>query len=153
MEGESSLLSLNTAGSSMNAALGGVSAGGVGTPLFDVTQRGGSPSAFVASHPTGNIGGVTLSKFSLNARGTEHLPGQVSVLSICAVVRSAAPPPTITRTKQTRWRNRVGGNVRAKPSVIASGAEELLLLKFAGRCQFFSEVSYGVNKGSISSSR
>jgi len=77
-----SLLSLNTAGSSTNAALGSVSAGGVGTPLFDVTQSGGSPSAFVASHPTGNVGGVTLSKFSLNARGTEHLPGQVSAQSV-----------------------------------------------------------------------
>jgi hypothetical protein len=49
----------------MNAALGGVSTGGVGTPLLDVTQMGGGPSAFVANQSGGNAGGVTLSKFSL----------------------------------------------------------------------------------------
>jgi len=43
--------------------------------------------------------------------------------------------------------------VRAKPSIIASGAEQLLLLKLAGRCQFFSDGSHGVDKGSISSSQ
>ena len=35
-----------------------------GTPLFEVTHSGGGPSVFVASHPVGNAGGVTLSKFS-----------------------------------------------------------------------------------------
>ena len=40
MDSESSLLSLTTAGSSMNAALGNVSAGGMGTPEFDVIQKG-----------------------------------------------------------------------------------------------------------------
>jgi hypothetical protein len=44
--------------------LGDVSAGGLGTPLFEVTHSGGRPSVFVASHPVGNAGGVTLSKFS-----------------------------------------------------------------------------------------
>ncbi len=73
----------------MNAALGGVSAGGVGTPPFDVIQSGGGPSAFVASHPAGNAGGITLSKFSLHVRGKEHA-GQVSALSICAVAGPAA---------------------------------------------------------------
>jgi hypothetical protein len=63
---ESSRLSLSTEESSINAALGGVSAGGLGTPLLDVTQSGGGPSAFVANHPVGNAGGVTLSKFSVN---------------------------------------------------------------------------------------
>ena len=53
----------------MNAALGDVSAGGLGRPLFDVTQSGGGPSAFVANHPGGNADGVTLSKFSLNTIG------------------------------------------------------------------------------------
>src|SRR4029077_15260206 len=65
-------LSLTTAGSSMNAALGSVSAGGIGTPEFDVTHIGGGPSAFVASQPAGNAGGVTLSKFSLNDTGSEQ---------------------------------------------------------------------------------
>src|SRR4029077_13243922 len=69
---ESSRLSLTTAGSSMNAALGGESAGGLGTPELDVTHIGGGPSAFVASQPGGNAGGVTLSKFSLNPTGSEH---------------------------------------------------------------------------------
>src|ERR1700752_295429 len=80
-------LSLNTAGSSMNAALGGVSAGGMGRPLVDVTQSGGGPSAFVASHPAGNAGDTTLSKFSVHVRGKEHAE-QVSALSICAVAGS-----------------------------------------------------------------
>ena len=72
MGGESSLLSLTTAGSSMNAALGDVSAGGMGTPEFDVTQKGGCPCAFVANQPRGNAGGVTLSKFSLHITGSEQ---------------------------------------------------------------------------------
>src|SRR5882672_10419834 len=58
---ESSRLSLTTAGSSMNAALGGVSAEGMGTPELDVTQSGGKPWAFVATQSGGNAGGVTLS--------------------------------------------------------------------------------------------
>src|SRR5437660_2116213 len=102
MDGESSLLSLNTAGSSMNAALGGVSAGGVGTPLFDVTQSGGGPGAFVASHPAGNAGGTTLSKFSLHVRGKEHA-GQVLALSICPVVGATAPI-AMSRTKAMTFR-------------------------------------------------
>jgi hypothetical protein len=48
----------------MKAEFGGVSAGGLGTPLFEVTHSGDGPSVFVASHPVGNAGGVTLSKFS-----------------------------------------------------------------------------------------
>src|SRR6266571_3971421 len=98
MDGESSLLSLNTGGSPMNAAFGGVFAGGVGRPLFDVTQSGGGPSAFVASHPAGNAGGTTLSKFSLHVRGKEQA-GQVSALSICAVAGSTATPAAMSNTK------------------------------------------------------
>jgi len=49
----------------MKAALGSVSAGGIGTPESDVTQNGGGPCAFVAIQPNGNAGGVTPSKFSL----------------------------------------------------------------------------------------
>jgi hypothetical protein len=62
---ESSRLSLTTAGSSMNAEFGGVSAGGIGTPEFEVPHNGGGPCAFVASHPGGNAGGVTPSKSSV----------------------------------------------------------------------------------------
>ena len=70
--GESSRLSLTTAGSSMNTALGNVSAGGMGTPEFDVTHKGGGPCEFVAIQPRGNVGGVTLSKFSLHITGRKH---------------------------------------------------------------------------------
>ena len=69
MDSESSRLSLTTAGSSINAALGKVSAGGTGTPEFDVTHKGGGPCAFVATQPGGSAGGVTLSKFSLHITG------------------------------------------------------------------------------------
>ena len=40
----------------MNAALGGESAGGIGTPEFDVTQSGGGPCAFVATQSGGQCG-------------------------------------------------------------------------------------------------
>src|SRR5690348_7080324 len=69
---ESSRLSLTTAGSSMNAAFGDVSAGGSGTPEFDVTQSGGGPSAFVAVQSGGNTGGTTLSKFSVKTIGSRQ---------------------------------------------------------------------------------
>jgi hypothetical protein len=59
---ESSRLSLTTSGSSTNAALGSVSAGGIGNPELDVTQSGGGPKTLVASQSVGNMGGVTLSK-------------------------------------------------------------------------------------------
>src|SRR3954452_7092854 len=66
---ESRYLSLTTAGSSMNAAVGGVSAAGIGTPELDVTHSGGGPCAFVACQSGGNAGGVTVSKFSLYTTG------------------------------------------------------------------------------------
>jgi hypothetical protein len=56
---ESSRLSLTTPGSSTNAALGNVSAGGIGSPELDVTQSGGGPKALVANQPKGNVGGTT----------------------------------------------------------------------------------------------
>jgi hypothetical protein len=56
----------------MNAALGGVSAGGFGNPLFDVTQRGGGPNELVANQSDSNAGGVTLSKFSSNTIAREQ---------------------------------------------------------------------------------
>src|SRR6476620_11284649 len=52
----SSRLSLTTAGSSIKRALGGESAGGIGSPELEVTHSGGGPSAFVASPPPGNCG-------------------------------------------------------------------------------------------------
>jgi hypothetical protein len=51
MDSESSSLSLTTAGSSINAALGSVFAGGISTPESDVTHNGGGPWALVLSNP------------------------------------------------------------------------------------------------------
>src|SRR6478672_7747808 len=68
----SSRLSLTTAGSSINRALGDVSAGGVGTPELDVTHSGGGPSALVASQSGGNSGGVNGSKFSVLVRANQQ---------------------------------------------------------------------------------
>jgi hypothetical protein len=48
----------------MNAALGGVSAAGIGTPESEVTQSGGGPNTFIAIQSGGSAGGVRLSKFS-----------------------------------------------------------------------------------------
>src|ERR1043166_1312270 len=77
----SSRLSLTTPGSSMERALGGVSAGGIGSPELDATQSGGGPWAFVASQPGGNAGGVTPSKFSLCVAGFQQ-PGQGSGVGV-----------------------------------------------------------------------
>jgi hypothetical protein len=56
----------------MNAAFGDVSAGGTGTPEFDVTQSGGGPSAFVAIQSAGKTGGATLSKYTLKTTGSRQ---------------------------------------------------------------------------------
>jgi hypothetical protein len=56
----------------MNAAFGSVSTGGIGTPELDVPQTGGAPCAFVAIQPGGKMGGMTLSKFSLNTTGRKQ---------------------------------------------------------------------------------
>ena len=50
----------------MDAALGAESAGGAGTPAFDVPQNGADPARLKANHPAGNAGGTALSKFSVN---------------------------------------------------------------------------------------
>ena len=66
IDGESSRLSLTTAGSFTNAALGSESATGVGTPEFELATRCYlAQTALVATHPAGSAGGVTPSKFSL----------------------------------------------------------------------------------------
>src|SRR5206468_2066363 len=90
---ESSRLSLTTAGSSMNAALGGVSAGGFGIPLFDVTQSGGIPNALVANQSGGNAGGVTLSKFSSNTTGRRQGPHEGAGSGVAPMVPERSTPP------------------------------------------------------------
>jgi len=65
--GESRYLSLIAAGSFTHAAFGGESAGGDGSPEFEVCQS--TPSGLiplVAVQPAGNAGGVTKSKDSIN---------------------------------------------------------------------------------------
>ena len=79
----------------MNAALGGVSAGGTGTPLLEVTHSGGGPSALVANQSVGNAGDVTPSKFSLNVTRPEH-GGHVLPPESCATVGVTATPAMST---------------------------------------------------------
>ena len=59
----------------MKAALGPPSAGGIGTPEFEVTQSGGGPNEFVAIQPGGNVGGVWLSKLSVTTIGFQQPKG------------------------------------------------------------------------------
>ena len=69
--GESRYLSLITAGSLTLAALGSESAGGDGSPEFEVCQS--MPSGLIpliAVQPAGSAGGVTKSKFSNNSHST-----------------------------------------------------------------------------------
>ena len=63
--GEVSRLSLTVAGSLIQAAFGGESAGGDGNPEFEVCQSISSGLIpLVAIQPAGRAGGVTLSKLS-----------------------------------------------------------------------------------------
>ena len=71
-DSESNTLSLTTDGSSTNAALGLDSAGGLGTPPFEVTHKGAGPCTFVAVQSWGSAGGVTLSKFWLSVTGRQQ---------------------------------------------------------------------------------
>ena len=66
--GVSSRLSNRLFGSTVKTEFGGLSATGVGTPEFEVTQNGNPPALTpcVAIQLGGRFGGVTLSKFSLN---------------------------------------------------------------------------------------
>src|SRR6266540_2129583 len=71
MDGELRYLSLTAAGSFTHAAFGGESAGGDGSPEFEVCQS--MPSGLIpllAVQPAGSAGGVTKSKFSNNAHPT-----------------------------------------------------------------------------------
>jgi hypothetical protein len=133
----------------MNAALGGVSAGGVGIPLLDVTQSGGIPNALVANQSAGNAGGVTLSKFSSNTTARRQGPheGDGSAVAPTAPEKSTPPPAlssreadpawlmtreepvdpdapmpaAISKARQGTFRNRVSLNQRFKISIIAAG--------------------------------
>src|SRR5882724_11914521 len=92
MFGESSCLSLTVAGSSMNAALGGVSAGGVGTPELDVAH-------VVLDQPEGSDGGITSSNDSVKSKlGLRQRTSTCSLSSIATataiLVRATAAAVT-----------------------------------------------------------
>src|SRR6478672_13797213 len=107
MLGERSSLSLIVAGSSTNAALGGVSAGGAGTPELDVTH-------VVLDHPEGSAGGVTLSKNSKRRKMGSHCPSTRSLPSIASAVTIVASPtaPAATKDSQKISPSRVRVNMR-----------------------------------------
>src|SRR6476646_4265721 len=107
MLGESSRLSLIVDGSSTTAALGSVSAGGVGTPELDVTH-------VVLDHPTGSAGGVTPSKNSKTRKTGSHCPSTRSFPSIASAATILARPTAAaaTRNSQEISRSRVCMNVR-----------------------------------------
>jgi len=108
----------------MDAALGHVSAGGSGTPEFDVTHSGGGPRAFVASQSGGNAGGPTLSKLSLNPTGMEqggwHEGADRGVAARWAMAReelialNAAMPAATKNSEQKMLRIRAGFNSRCR---------------------------------------
>jgi len=77
----------------MNAAFGGVSAGGIGTPEFDVTHNGGGPCAFIATQSGGNAGGVTPSKYSKTSAGWQKGGGHGGGLGATAARISTRPQP------------------------------------------------------------
>jgi hypothetical protein len=100
----------------MNAALGGVSAGGRGTPLFEVTHTGGGPSALVANQSVGNAGGVTLSKFSFNVTRPEH-GGHGLPPESCAI-GATATPAAMSKSNKTMSRSRVSVRICFKFSTM-----------------------------------
>ena len=83
----------------MNAEFGGVSAGGIGTPEFDVTQRGGGPWAFAATQSGGSEGGLTLSKSSFIItgweQGGEHEGAGDGVCPTAAEISTLPQPATL----------------------------------------------------------
>src|SRR4029077_18145499 len=105
MVGEKSCLSLIVAGSSTNAALGSVSAGGAGTPESDVTH-------VVLDQPEGSAGGVTLSKNSDSSKKGTHCPSSRSLppRASAATILASPSAAAATRNRQQISRSRVGIN-------------------------------------------
>ena len=78
-------MSLTNGGSSTDAAFGGESAGGDGTPESDVTHSGTPPCAFAAVQPAGSAGGLTPSKSS-----------EKKISGDSVIVAVAEPEPTLS---------------------------------------------------------
>src|ERR1043166_9182262 len=116
MFGERSCLSLIVAGSSTNAALGGVSAGGIGTPELDVSH-------VILDQPEGSAGGVTPSKSSRRREMGSHVlqgSGQRSAertstrsvpsIAPAATILASATAAAATKNGQKISRSRLGVN-------------------------------------------
>jgi len=91
----------------MKAAFGSVSAGGLGRPVLDVTQSGGGPSAFVANHCIGNVGAVTLSKFSIDLMKLAHGGQRPGLERIPATVGPIAMAAATSNSNKIKFRSRV----------------------------------------------
>jgi hypothetical protein len=92
--GESSGLSLIIAGSSTNAAFGGVSAGGGGNPESEVTH-------VVLDQPNGSAGGITVSKFSERRNTGSHPPATLTAtatLMLATIIRATTKKQSKPRT-------------------------------------------------------
>lgn len=112
----------------MNAALGGVSAGGLGAPLFEVTHSGDGPNAFVASHPAGKAGGVTLSKFSFIVARPPHGPHLPRRGRIPAIVGPIAIPTAMMNSNKTNFRSPVDVSTRFGFSILVMGSGAVVAL-------------------------
>ena len=86
----------------MNAALGGESAGGIGTPELDVTHNGGGPCAFVATQPGGSAGGVTPSKFSAKCHSGSNQADTIGGLGAGTAAEISTRPQPV----HIVWRSR-----------------------------------------------
>ena len=120
----------------MNAALGGVSAGGTGTPLFEVTHCGGGPSALVDNQSVGNAGGVTLSKFSFNVTKPEHRGHGLSPES-CAIVGATATP-AMSKSNKTTFRSRISVSMCFRFLTDLTDIRAMFLPELEEYCQIFT---------------
>ena len=126
----------NHSRSSMNAAFGDVSAGGVGTPLLEVTQSGGGPSALVANQPCGNAGGVTPSKFSLRVLRPKHGPHlPVRISALIGRIANRPMPAAMRKRRKPRFRNAVRVNVRFRLASIAAKLQLVFSTEALRPCQ------------------
>ena len=83
----------------MNAALGNVSAGGIGIPVLDVTQSGGGPRAFVANQSGWQCGWYHAIEVFARPASWEERPGQGVGLGRSAGGRVVKPTPRIVFTR------------------------------------------------------
>jgi hypothetical protein len=120
----------------MNAAFGAVSAGGLGSPEFDVTQSGGGPNAFVASHNGGNAGGIMLSKFSVVVTRPAHGGHRPRGGRIPATAGPIAMATAINNSNKIKLRSGVDLSACFKFSTIAAVVAPIILAKAMTQCQF-----------------